>query len=415
MPAVTTPTASAQASVVDLLFAQQPERRGESRHGVATRDRDPLSTGASEVSYADGVIASELALERDSHAFARQTRKADGQAQFSEARSSFNDALQQAAAARAQRNQANAAQPNKPAQSQATEQPPKGESPPANAEQPKAKTPPDSARGLKQSTEKPTPQPAEANQQRALAQAATRGVALANDPTPQTQTPRTTPTQAVTASSAATSVTSVNNAPAASSTNNVAGNSGPPAVTATRPASASAETRDASKPAPNAPRQANDPAPFERILRFVKLQTNKEHASATLRLDPPELGRIRVEMDVQAETLRMKIDPQSDLAHRMLSENADTLRRALEASGVRVAELEIRPTPEGQSAAKFDADEGSTETRPQHESRGDSDRQASEDESEASRQGGVDSSQAEVAEAAAQRRVWQETLIDVQA
>lgn len=412
MPAVSVDTTSSQASVVDLLFAQQPEQRGERRHGVVARERDPLSPTDQDVDAADNVIAGELALAPDSQAFARQSRMDEGRSQYAEARGSFNDALQAASEARAKRSSANAAQQPQPAKPPTKPASDKSEQAESKADNSKAKTPSKSAASDSQSNNKPASQSADNQNQRSNSPAGTR-VAV-NQTAQAVQTPRVTPQQTAAAAKAVSAVTSVSSTTATSGSN-TSSKGGSPAVAEARPATANSSASNAAKAKPAAAKPANDSAPFERLLRFVKLQANKDSASATLRLDPPELGRIRVEMDVKDDEVRLKINSQNEMAHRMLSENADTLRHALEASGVRVAELEIRPIPEAPSAPGFDADEAQTETRPQQESRGDSDGSPSGGDSGSTRHGGFDSSQAEVADAAARMRVWQETLIDVQA
>ena len=81
----------------------------------------------------------------------------------------------------------------------------------------------------------------------------------------------------------------------------------------------------------------------ERILRVVRSQIGREYARATLRLDPPQLGTIRLRMDLQQDVLRLRIDTQTELAHRLLSEQLESLRQGLAGMGIHLEQVEIRP------------------------------------------------------------------------
>jgi len=84
-------------------------------------------------------------------------------------------------------------------------------------------------------------------------------------------------------------------------------------------------------------------ANIERILRFVRTQLGPDRTRATLRLDPPELGNVRLRMDLHKDVLLLRIDTQTPLAHRLLSEQIESLRDRLEAAGIQLERVEIRP------------------------------------------------------------------------
>lgn len=101
----------------------------------------------------------------------------------------------------------------------------------------------------------------------------------------------------------------------------------------------------------------NDPAPgkneslSEQLVRVVRARINEKHTVATLRLDPPALGSVRMHMDLRDDQLAVRVEPQSELAHRLLTEQTDSLRVALEAAGIRLHRIEIiPPDPAAQSA-----------------------------------------------------------------
>jgi flagellar hook-length control protein FliK len=158
-----------------------------------------------------------------------------------------------------------------------------------------------------------------------------------------------------------------------------------------------------------APPSKND-ADLEPILRFVKSNLSKDKASADLRIDPPELGRIRVHLDVRQDAVALRVEAASEVAQHMLERHADRLRHGLEQAGLRVTELEFRTQPEhgtanvGGNAADLAA-------------QGDADTAATGDGAPESRSGGQDGASAEreaVVEQVMQvptRRL--ETLVDV--
>jgi flagellar hook-length control protein FliK len=412
MPAVATPSPSAQATLVEMLFTPAPDRREATIAGSsAARDRKPLEDSAASEVQSEDVIAGELSLDRNSHAFERQQNLQTGREQFSNSRASFNEALRDAADARARLSQ-QAAKPQQHAAEQTKPEPHPGSNQ-STQEAGKVDQKHDSntANRSKSPTSESRAQTESARQQPAATQAKTTHTANSQ----VTINPKTA--QAAISQPAQTASNSTRIAPA----------SGPSA-----PASASGKTSPMQSAAmratqPDAPKQTapsgpaksakpmNDSAPFDRILRFVRMQSKQDHASATMRLDPPELGRIRVEMDVQNDTLRLRIDSDKELAHNMLRENADSLRHALEASGVKVAELEIRPTGDGGPLPEQDEEGPSADSRAEHESLGDSDQHSHSDDADSPRQGSFDSSPAQSADAVTHVLHWHETLIDVQA
>ena len=98
-------------------------------------------------------------------------------------------------------------------------------------------------------------------------------------------------------------------------------------------------------------------ADIERIVRFVRARIGRDHSSATLRLDPPELGRIRLHLELREQTVRLRVETHTPLAHRLLSEEAGTLRAALEASGLQLERFEVRPPGETPQGTGGDVDE----------------------------------------------------------
>ena len=112
----------------------------------------------------------------------------------------------------------------------------------------------------------------------------------------------------------------------------------PSAAAGKAPAGRAAQTES---PAPS----TND-ANLEQILRLIRAQVGKDRSVATLHLDPPELGKIKVQMDLRHELLSLRIDAETEAARRLLSDQLDALRRSLEATGIQLERVEVR-VPEG--------------------------------------------------------------------
>jgi len=132
--------------------------------------------------------------------------------------------------------------------------------------------------------------------------------------------------------------------------------SAPPAVVAEaraaeKPSVATAR-RGASAPAGSADREAN----LERILRLVRNRIGEQRTRTVLRLDPPELGRLRLELDLRRDVLSLRMETSTHVAQRLLTEDIDRLRHGLEAAGLVVERIEVRPPPQ--------ADAGQPDTPP---------------------------------------------------
>lgn len=144
---------------------------------------------------------------------------------------------------------------------------------------------------------------------------------------------------AVTASARATTA-AVTAAPRAASSAAVAAAPSAPGV-ARKATAATAAPQEAGETT------RNPDANVERILRLVHSRIGRERSVATLRLDPPELGTVRVHMDLRQENLSLRIETQTTAAQRLLHEQVETLRQRLEASGIYLDRIEIRAPAAG--------------------------------------------------------------------
>ena len=103
-----------------------------------------------------------------------------------------------------------------------------------------------------------------------------------------------------------------------------------------------------SRTAPNSADSAEltDPSEnFERIVRVLQRQIGRERSTTTLRLEPENLGKLRLDLDLRQEQLSLRIAPATDLAHRLLRDDLASLKAGLEAAGIQLQRIEILPPP----------------------------------------------------------------------
>jgi hypothetical protein len=101
--------------------------------------------------------------------------------------------------------------------------------------------------------------------------------------------------------------------------------------------------------AETADRQEN----IERVLRTIHSRLGRERSIAVLQLDPPELGSVRLRMDLRNDALSLRVDTQTQVAHRLLMKELDSLRQGLESAGIHLERVDVRPPslpPDGAGA-----------------------------------------------------------------
>lgn len=81
-------------------------------------------------------------------------------------------------------------------------------------------------------------------------------------------------------------------------------------------------------------------AQFQRGLAAVLRQ---QGGSLTLRLEPQSLGELRVRMDLAAGKVEATLEASTNEARRLLDESLGSLRSALEAQGLEIHRLDVRP------------------------------------------------------------------------
>jgi flagellar hook-length control protein FliK len=343
-----------------------PESATQTRRTRETERR--RSTPSELAQFCDGTLQAERRLDRTSQAFKRQEALGAARQDLSQARDAFRQALDDAASRRQLAARPTSTTTTTPAAAEAGDHAAIAEAalPAADDDASELRPAPAKAAMNAKSTDG-APLTASAPRSSAAAPAAPQAASAASA---AVSAPAWTPTAATTAVSVTTAtVTSTPVAEAAraagttSTTSAASARSAPGSAAPEGPRSAerfATLLRGARNATPDAPESKNDPN-VARLLRWARTEANKDGGSATMRLDPPELGKIRVQMEVHKDAVRLAIDTDTPLAHRLLTDEVETLRKSLQASGLSLERIEVRPPatpdvaapPDGSTA--FDA------------------------------------------------------------
>lgn len=87
---------------------------------------------------------------------------------------------------------------------------------------------------------------------------------------------------------------------------------------------------------------------FAELVRSVRLFSGPRRSTARIQLDPPELGRIRVDLRMADSKLKISVLTTSAEAKAVLQERADLLRTALEYHGIHVEQFDIDTVGDGE-------------------------------------------------------------------
>ncbi len=316
------------------------ESPDERREREARANDEHAASGAAQM-FAD-VMQSERGMEVGSRAWERREGGLAQRQGIVREQAAFQQALEDASLSR-QENRASAPRPAPqsppvPAQNSEAEgdsQAGKSEAPPARAHRREVV---ESPRSATRDISLPGSTPARAQ----------TGDTAGRPATPQTfavPTARAVSSVEAAPTSSSATVAVSRTAPSTSSVQSAAGRLtntvGAPqsARDAARPAAVSAVR---AKPAPDTSASKND-ANIERIMRFVRTQIGHDRARAVIRLDPPALGKIRVELQTQQQSVTLSIEADNKLAHRLLRDHVESLRQGMESAGIQLERVELRP------------------------------------------------------------------------
>ena len=101
---------------------------------------------------------------------------------------------------------------------------------------------------------------------------------------------------------------------------------------------------------------------FEELVRSIRLFSGPRRSTARIQLDPPELGRIRVDIRMADSKLRISVLTNSVEAKALLQERADSLCTALEHRGIHIEQFEIDTVRDGERMFDSSVGQGNDET-----------------------------------------------------
>ena len=83
------------------------------------------------------------------------------------------------------------------------------------------------------------------------------------------------------------------------------------------------------------------------LVRIVRSHIGSRHSTMILRLDPPELGQLRIDVRMHDQMLTLRLEAQTLAGHEALQGRLTDLRTALEQHGIQLnqVEVEFRPGP----------------------------------------------------------------------
>lgn len=82
-----------------------------------------------------------------------------------------------------------------------------------------------------------------------------------------------------------------------------------------------------------------------RVMRAMTATMNQRGGNLTLRLTPPEMGVVRVHMNIQDGTVRAQFATSTNEARHLLQQNLPMLRQSLESHGLTVDRVQIQTMP----------------------------------------------------------------------
>ncbi len=83
------------------------------------------------------------------------------------------------------------------------------------------------------------------------------------------------------------------------------------------------------------------PSRFDELVRSIRLQTGARHSSARMHLEPPELGRMRVDVRMNGDRVQIDIRTETTKATELLHHRTAGLKAALEMHGIFVERFDV--------------------------------------------------------------------------
>ena len=110
----------------------------------------------------------------------------------------------------------------------------------------------------------------------------------------------------------------------------------------------SGRTHGAASPSKQAPTPgeagpgATGKSEFERLVRSIHMQAGKSRSSVTMQLNPPKLGRMRVEARLDGAFLTLSVRTQSTQARDLIQERLADLQLSLQKHGIQIERFDVQ-------------------------------------------------------------------------
>ncbi len=80
---------------------------------------------------------------------------------------------------------------------------------------------------------------------------------------------------------------------------------------------------------------------FENLVKSIRMNRGTKSSSATIRLNPPELGKMKIHAQMSDDVLRVRVEATSSMARNLLTERSGELLAALHERGIEVDRFEV--------------------------------------------------------------------------
>ncbi|UCE60334.1 MAG: flagellar hook-length control protein FliK [Phycisphaerales bacterium] len=102
------------------------------------------------------------------------------------------------------------------------------------------------------------------------------------------------------------------------------------------------ERSDLERPAPSsAESRVAKQSEFNRLVRSIRLHASGQNSSARIQLNPPELGRVQVDVRMEGDHLQIGVRAETLEVRELLSQRAAQLHSALEQHGINVERFDV--------------------------------------------------------------------------
>ena len=126
----------------------------------------------------------------------------------------------------------------------------------------------------------------------------------------------------------------------------------------------------------NETRKQNQPRPgrlaaYERVSEAIRTMKNGKDWVTRIRLDPPSLGHLRIEIRMSGDTVRVRLSAETADAQRTLTSQLSELRASLEEHGLRLERIDITTPSRGDVTSDQASRDDSERTPAPHRDVGD--------------------------------------------